>query len=243
MHKYDVVILAAGIGSRLAPVTDTQPKCLTDLNGESLIIRVVKQFLEKQNVEKIFVVVGYLGDQVSEALSPYGDRVQTVDNEAFRSTNNLYSFSLTSKYLDSSNSLILLNGDCAYDDEIIEAITETQADSSQVVSDSGTYMEESMKISVDDTGRIKHIAKTITEDEAYATSIDLYRLTPADKDTLLAKAAEIFETSGLNTWTEVALDECFADSSIYALPLDIAGHRWYEIDNLEDLEAAQRLFS
>ena len=66
----DVVILAAGIGSRLAPLTDDQPKCLTDLNGKSLILRVVEQFLGHVDVHHITVVVGYLGDQITDALAP-----------------------------------------------------------------------------------------------------------------------------------------------------------------------------
>ncbi len=239
----DVVILAAGIGSRLAPVTDTQPKCLTDLNGKSLILRVVEQFLSHSEVAKINVVVGYLGDQIIEALKPYGDRVSITTNEVFRTTNNLYSFALTKEALNSQNTLVLLNGDCAYDDEIVSAIVKSDSVRSQVAADAGIYMEESMKISTDSSGKINHIAKTITEEDAHATSIDLYRLVPSDKVTLFEKAAAIFESSGLNTWTEVALAECFADGSIIAEPLEVTGYRWYEIDNLDDLRAAQELFA
>lgn len=239
----DVVILAAGIGSRLAPLTDDQPKCLTDLNGKSLILRVVEQFLGHADVHHITVVVGYLGDQITDALAPYGSRVSTVVNPDFRSTNNLYSFTLAQVNLVDSHTLVLLNGDCAYDDEIIRDIVESRAATSEVAADSDVFMEESMKITTGPNGDITHIAKTITEVEAHATSIDLYRLISGDKGVLLEKAASIFETSGLNTWTEVALAECFADGSIVARPLDIAGHRWYEIDTLEDLDAAQQLFS
>jgi choline kinase len=243
MPKTDVVILAAGIGSRLAPVTDTQPKCLTDLNGKSLINRVVEQFLAHDDVQKVHVVIGYLGDQIVEALSKYGDRVSTVMNETFRTTNNLFSFTLSQPSLVPDSQLILLNGDCAYEDEIIDAVVKSSDARSQVVVDSSIYMDESMKVSIDDTGVISHIAKTITQEDAFATSIDLYRLVAMDKATLLAKADSIFATSGLNTWTEVALAECFADGSIEATPLDIAGARWYEIDNHEDLAAAQALFT
>lgn len=238
----DVVILAAGIGSRLAPLTDDQPKCLTDLNGQSLILRVVEQFLGHDSVARVNVVVGYLGEQITAALAPYGDRVTTVTNDIFRTTNNLYSFTLAADNLVEGRTLVLLNGDCAYDDDIIDAVVNSQSATSQVAADSDIFMEESMKITVDDAGTITRIAKTITEDEAAATSIDMYRLIPADSARLLAKAQQIFDVSGLNTWTEVALAESFADGSIVAHPLDIAGQRWYEIDTLEDLDAAQRLF-
>jgi choline kinase len=239
----DVVILAAGIGSRLAPLTHDQPKCLTDLNGQPLIIRVVEQFLRHSAVSQITVIEGHLGEQIVGALSGYGPRVNTVHNDIYLTSNNLYSFTLAKSRLVEDHVLALLNGDCAYDDDVIDAVVASSAPTSEVVADCGTYMEESMKVTLGINGYINGIAKTITEADSYATSVDLYRLVPGDKEALLRKAQSIFDNAGLNTWTEVALAECFADGSITAIPLDISGKRWYEIDTLEDLSAAQQLFA
>jgi len=85
-------LLAAGTGSRLSPITDSIPKCLTEIDGRPILERLVTG-LRQQGFKRLVVVVGYLEPQIREFLDGCaGDlAVEYVRNPIFRTTNNIYS--------------------------------------------------------------------------------------------------------------------------------------------------------
>ena len=112
-------------------------------------------------------------------------------------------------------------------------------DASKIACERGRYFEESMKI-VFDGEKITHIGKEVPESVSYAVSIDVYRISAKDGEKLFDEIEDtVVRRKDENSWTEAALDRIFPATSF--VPHEIDG-RWFEIDTIEDLNAAERLF-
>lgn len=98
----NAIILAAGFGMRMVPINTQTPKALLEVNGETLIERIIDQ-LHQVGVNEIYVVVGYMKEQFEYLIDEYG--VELIVNEVYAEKNNLHSLALASKYL--SNTYII----------------------------------------------------------------------------------------------------------------------------------------
>lgn len=230
------VILAAGLGTRLRPITNDVPKCMVPVNGIRIIDKQIDNLLAN-GINEIYVVDGYKAEVLSNHLKETFPQVQVVSNPRYAETNNMYSLYLTSKYVKGEE-FLLMNADVYYDSTIITGML--QGDSqSKIACDRSGFMEESMKITLEG-GRINHISKRITPVEYYAVSIDVYRISARDSVVLFKEIEQtILVKKDENSWTEVALDHIFKETSF--IPYVIDG-RWFEIDNHEDLHQAEELF-
>lgn len=232
------VLLAAGLGTRLRPITNEVPKCMVPVNGMPIIERQIKNLIEN-NIKDIFVVAGYKRDVLKTFLNEKYPFVSVIENDVYDSTNNMYSLYLSSPFVKGGD-FLLMNSDVFYDANIVEGLVSSDAQN-MVACEYGRYIEESMKITVNSNGEITHISKQITPEDAFATSIDVYKI-GTDAGTLLFDMCIdiIEEQKNRNSWTEVALDQIF--SKIEFKPYKIKG-RWFEIDNHEDLAAAEIIFA
>lgn len=230
------VLLAAGLGTRLRPITNEVPKCMVPINGMPIIEKQILNLVEN-GVKDIYVVAGYKSDVLITFLNDKYPFVYVVENNVYDTTNNMFSLYLTMK-LVKGNEFLLMNSD-VFHDANIEAGLINSSESNMIACDYGRYIEESMKITVDGN-RIVHISKQITPEDAYATSIDVYKIGIEAGNILFDMCVDIIEKQGnRNSWTEVALDQIFA--KIEFNPYKIEG-RWFEIDNHNDLAAAEELF-
>ena len=108
-----------------------------------------------------------------------------------------------------------------------------------VVTDIGNYLEESMKVT-EKNGYLKAISKTISKEDALGCSIDVYKFSVRGGQAFYDKCKEYIETKKeLKLWSEVALNDIFDKVNFKACPLK---GRWFEIDNHDDLAAAEKLF-
>ncbi len=233
------IVLAAGIGSRLRPLTEYKPKTLVRVNGKPILGHIIDSLIGN-GVDDIVIVTGYLSETIKTfCQEAYPEHSFTfVDNATYDSTNNLYSLYLARKHL--TDDTFILNGDLVFDPSVIRRMKDTAVTS--VAVDVGRYMEESMKVVVED-GAIKSISKKITEQDAYGCSIDVYKFTRRDLPTLVRELEKTIEGGTLTEWTEAALDRLFAAGAIKARAFPIGAARWSEIDNLVDLHDAETLFN
>lgn len=230
------VILAAGLGTRLRPITDNVPKCMVPVNGIRIIDKQIDNLL-KCGVNDIYVVAGYKADVLKSHLLTTYPMVNIISNERYSETNNMYSLFLTRQFV-SGEEFLLMNSDVYFDDNIIAGMLEGN-DCSRIACDRSQYLDESMKITLNGM-YINHISKKISELEHYAVSIDVYRISTEDSKTLFSEVEDtIVNRHDENSWTEVALDNIFPQCKF--TPYVISG-RWLEIDNHEDLAAAENLF-
>ena len=229
------LILAAGFGSRLAPMTDDIPKALVPVNGKPILLKQLENLYDC-GVTDITVISGYRANMLEAAVHDRFRDVNIVKNPDFETTNNMYS-ALLGREAVAGDDFLMMNGDVFMDSAVIKALLEDEHPNA-IVTDIGFYLPESMKV-VETDGRLTHIAKDIPADAALGASIDVYRFSQEAGSAFFDKCAEYIERGEKNLWSEVALDGILAEHAFHACPLE---GRWYEIDNPDDLAAAERIF-
>lgn len=231
------IILAAGIGSRLAPLTDDLPKCCIRVGHNSLIRRIVLQLLKVHSEMTIYIATGHCAKLLEREVADIEGDLKFIHNEHYLTTNNMESCRRVLEARTETHGSLILNADCIYDDEIVEKMLKSDDDC--IAADFKTYNEENMKI-IDNNGVIKNISKEIAYNEGVATSVDIYSFSEMTLSKLAKVMNEFYSRQQLQQWTEVAIDKILA--SVKVKSVDISGMRWVEIDNHEDLALARDLF-
>lgn len=230
------LILAAGIGSRLRPLTDEYPKSLVKVNGKEILIKQIEN-LKENNINDIIIVGGYKKEVLEERVKSKYPDIKIIDSKDYLTTNNMYSAYLASKELYGEE-FLMMNADVFYDSSVLKELLKCQAENA-IVTDIGRYMEESMKV-IEKNGRLVEISKQIKEEDALGCSIDVYKFSKNGGQAFFNKCKEYIEDKNeLKMWSEVALNDILNDVEFKACPLK---GRWFEIDNHEDLMAAEELF-
>lgn len=231
------LILAAGLGTRLAPITNDRPKSLVPVNGTPILMKQINN-LHKNGITDITIISGYKAEILEKVVHEKYPDIKIIESVDYATTNNMYSAYL-GKEAVGGYSFLMMNADVFYDASVITALLECKA-SNAIVVDIGTYLEESMKV-VERDGRLVQISKTISPEDALGASIDVYKFSAEGGEIFFRKCAEFIEDKKeLKLWSEVALDDILSKVVFKACPL--VG-RWFEIDNHEDLLAAEKLFS
>lgn len=230
------LILAAGMGTRLQPITYSRPKSMVEVNGIPILFKQINNLLEN-NVKEIVVVVGYKSEIIVEAISKTYNNVKIIINNDYNITNNMYSAYLALDYMY-GNEFLLMNADVFYDSTILKELLKKDYINAIVV-EKGTYNEESMKVTYVD-GRIMEISKKVSQKDAYGVSIDVYKFSKDASKIFYDKVKEYIEDKkDFNQWTEVALNEILKKIEFRPCPLK---GRWVEIDNHDDLKKAEVIF-
>ena len=231
------LILAAGLGTRLAPITNDRPKSLVPVNGKPILMKQIEN-LHENGITDITIVSGYKADILEKAVHELYPEIKIIESVDYATTNNMYSAYIARESIG-ENGFLMMNADVFYDTSVITALL-ANTDDNAIVTDIGTYIEESMKV-VEENGRLIKISKAITPEDALGASIDVYKFSKEGGKAFFAKCAEYIEgKKELKMWSEVALNDILPEVVFKACPL--VG-RWLEIDNHDDLAAAEKLFA
>lgn len=231
------LILAAGFGSRLAPITDNLPKSLVPVNGEPILFKQIRN-LHENGINDITIISGYKAEVLKNAVNAEWPEINIIESVDYATTNNMYSAYLGFESIGTDGCL-MMNADVFFDSSVIKELLAFPHPNA-IVTDIGNYNEESMKV-IERDGRLVEIAKTITKEDALGSSIDVYKFDAAGATAFLGKCKEyILDKGELKMWSEVALNDILCEVEFKACPL--CG-RWFEIDNHEDLAAAEKLFA
>lgn len=236
------IILAAGLGSRLRPMTNHKPKCLVATAGKPILQYQIDAY-KQAGIEELVIVVGYEGEAIRDYCKHIKDiRIRIVENTDYEVTNNMYSVYLA-RHLAAGKPFILNNADLSIDPQIVARLLNDPS-ANAVAVDTSLYLGESMKITVNTHGLIDNIAKTIDKSAALGCSIDFYKFSAEASQVFFDEISQIVEQEcNLKDWTEVALQRLFQSARLQFLPCDIAGLDWVEIDNYADLAQSDRIFS
>lgn len=235
------IILAAGQGTRLIPLTAENPKTLVRAAGRPILQHQIEAYLGAGIAERdIFVVAGYLADKIRAFVNEKYDAVNIIENTEYMRTNNMYSLYLALRQTGAdAETACISNGDCVYEKSTVKKFAE-DARGNLVACKAGIFNDEAMKISVSSRGNITGISKELGRD-AFGLSMDLFKMN-ADAQARLAEIMQsYFARHGKNDWNEMALPELFGERDFE--PFDAKDSAWTEIDNLADLREADRLFS
>jgi choline kinase len=230
-----VVILAAGVGSRLRPETEDKPKAMIQVNGKPLVqyqVESVRRVGFKD--ADITVLGGYKMERIKEHFQ--GTDIRFLYNPHYESMNNIYSFLLTEELDDD---ILLINSDDFYDDRMIPVLLEASARTAVLVDTQKTLTEESMRVLLDKEGKLVKVNKKIALDEADGEYIGISKLARPELQVLYRVARTMIEAGETDAWYENVYEACARDVGI--IGVDTQGLPWVEIDDFNDLETAKKL--
>lgn len=234
------VILVAGVGSRLRPITDTRPKALAPVGEETILGRAVRLLLEF-GVSRLILATGYREDAVRAALAELGSEVIYCPNPRYESTQNSVSLALCADAVG-GRSFLKLDGDVVFDLSVLERIAAPKGELTAGVDSSRKLDEEAMKVVVEGSA-IRRFGKGVALSESYGESIGIERVAASASNGLFAALEERVSRGITNLYYEDVYSEMIARGELGAEVADVSGLRWTEVDTFEDLEAARRLFT
>ena len=166
------VILAAGVASRLRPLTDETPKCLLKFGNKCFLERTIDALLAN-HITEFVIVTGYRENQIVEFVkNTFPDlNCHFISNLDYATTNNIYSLWLT-KDLVANRQVLLLDSDIIYDPLLVKKLKESPH-SSCLAYLRHQLDEEAVKIIIDDQSKIQEISKTCSIDDAAGESIGI----------------------------------------------------------------------
>jgi choline kinase len=225
-----IVILAAGIGSRLG---NPLPKPLTILNsGKSIMQQQIDNISSHFDEDDINVVVGFKKDLIMEQFP----NLTFIYNHNFDTTNTSKSLlKALKKY--KKNSVLWFNGDVVFDPEILNTLKPfIDKNQSFVCVNNSSVGEEEVKYNLDSENFIREISKKVKDAKGEAVGINF--ISSNDINTFIARLDECAD----NDYFERGLEMAIEKDKIKVLPINISDHRCMEIDFKEDLDNANKLF-
>ena len=240
------VILAAGMGRRLGELTGDNTKCMLEVNGVKLIDRALES-LSECNVSRIVMVVGYKRENVKAYVgdSYNGIEVVYVDNPIYDKTNNIYSLYLAKDYLLAEDTL-LLESDLIYESSVVKCIVENDYPNLALVDKYESWMDGTVVV-LNDECKIKNfISKRdfkYSDIDSYYKTVNIYKFSKEFSQSHYVPFLEAYcQALGRNEYYEQVLKviTLLDDSPLKALPLQ--GEKWYEIDDIQDLDIASGMF-
>ena len=235
----NVVLLAAGLGSRLGTLTRDLPKALIPVAGKPLLLHAVS-FAARLRPTRIIVVGGFCFPQVKAALESFRARdkeadlpVELVENTQFRD-GNLVSL-LTAKPLIGEGFLVM-NVDHIYRSTIAEVVAPEVGMVTAFIDTDRTLGSDDMKVERDGGGRIVSIAKTLTKfDCGY---VGMSRVPTALLGRYFEEAERALAEEGRAIHVERILGR-LAKTDFVPVCRDISGHGWLEVDTADERAAAE----
>ncbi len=234
-NPYRAIILSAGRGGRLLPLTERMPKCLLDLAGRSLLAWQLAALAEA-GVPDAVVVTGFGAELVEQEIAeraPAGLRVRTLFNPFFQIADNLASCWLARAEL--SGPCLILNGDTLIEAEIARRLLAAPPAPVTVTIDrKPAYDEDDMKVAT--TGdRLTAIGKKLAAPDVTGESIGFLRFDAVGAARFVAELERVMRTpAGPHLWYLSAINE-LAGADVDVRVVSIAGLQWGELDFPEDL--------
>lgn len=246
------MILSAGMGTRLMPLTKEIPKPLLEINGMTLLERMIKNCMNV-GINEFIIIVGYNKEKVIELAPELEEKhsisIKIVENERFDVTNTSVSTYLASKNLEGekADDFILINGDNVVDPQIIADIAKRE-NTSLIVDNYKQLNEESFKLIIENetfnedktiaNGTIKEIGKGININSSTGEFIGVSKVAKNDIPKFNKILKELIGDDEQNYYD-------FAYKTLSKIsPIDFVltnGLKWTEIDDHTDWEQAQKL--
>lgn len=242
------IILAAGMGRRLGEYTKDNTKCMLPVNGERLIDRTLK-ILCHQGIKKVVIVIGYKGENLKNYI---GDRyssqldIEYINNPIYDKTNNIYSLSLAEKKMVEDDT-ILFESDLIYEEDIVRQLIDNPWPNLALVAKWEYWMDGTV-VKIDNENNIldfvsKDMFNFQNVDDYYKT-INIYKFSKEfAKEKYLPFLHAYCKAWGNNEYYEQVLKVLTFLSRTDLKALPIHDEKWYEIDDVQDLDIAETIFA
>lgn len=233
------IILAAGMASRLRPLTLTTPKSLLKVGERSLLQRSMDALIAN-GVREFCIVTGYLHEMIEDFVrKQYADSIKVtfIYNKVYETTNNIYSLWLARPFAEGEE-VLLLDSDLLYDPQIVTRVLAAEADNvlTLIRHELG---EEEMKVVTDAQGSIREISKTCNPADAAGESLGIEKMGREYTRALYRELEPMMNREHLeNVFYERAFERLIPQGHTYQV-LDVTELFSCELDTIEDFENAK----
>lgn len=237
------MVLAAGAGRRLRPYTDTLPKALVPVDGDTTILDIALRNLAEVDLREVVIVVGYAAGAVEERVADleerHGVRLTLVHNDKAEIWNNAYSFWLARDHL--RDGVLMVNGDTVHPVSVEQTLLASRGPEVLLAVDTEKRLaDEEMKVQVGPDGALTRITKLMAPEAAYGEYIGATLIEAAAVDALADALRTTFERD-----PDLYYEDGYQEMVDRGARIDIApipsGTRWVEVDNHDDLAIAREV--
>lgn len=243
----NVIVLTAGLGSRLIPLTKKNPKCLISFLGKSILKRQIETF-NNLKIDNITVITGHLNNRIKYK------EVNKIYNPLFRSTNMVYSLMCAKEFIKNTQTdLIISYGDILFEKNILSKLLESKSDISLIIDKSWKKiwklrfenpLTDAETLIINENGFIKELGnKTNNYGKIQGQYIGLIKI---DKSKLLdivkfyenlkKNNIEDFENMYMTSFLQKLINKDWKVKPVFV------NNGWLEFDTLKDLELYNSLY-
>lgn len=232
-------MLAAGTGSRLQPLTDDSPKCLSEVSGVAILERLVGN-LRGHGFKRLVVVVGYLDQCIRDFLEEWDDdlEIEYIVNPRYATTNNLYSLWLARAAIHEP--FLLVESDVVFDTTLLDEMVQPN----RIAIASMQDWMDGTTVTVDQSQQISafQIGPCLASDEIRHKTVNMYSFTLESWADVSQRLSDHVAAGHVTNYYETVFAEMIADGSLAMEAVSFDSGRWYEIDTLKDLREAELIF-
>ncbi len=243
------MILVAGMGTRLKPLTLQNHKCLTEVNGVPILENALMH-LSMEGISQVVLVVGYLKEQIRDRIGSHFADISVIyaENTIYDQTNTVYSLKKGLEVLTDCDELLLLEGDVFFRREILDDLIAMEASNATVLEPyndllDGTFAELDAQGCVVDWMHKSMRPEDYDVSDKYKT-VNIHKFSSAFiKDYLCPAMEEIEKERGIKQPLENVMQILVRKNPRLIKGLVLNGQKWFEIDDQHDLEIAEKIFS
>jgi len=233
------LLLAAGTGSRLYPLTENMPKCLTEVNGISILERLVTS-LERKGFKRLVVVTGYMDNCIIEFMGSLTSSM-TIDyvfSPRYKTTNNIYSLWMAREIIQEP--FLLVESDIVFDESLLDNMIYPDR---IAVARMQPWMNGTT-VTINKSRQIEAFQKgdTFSSDDIRYKTVNIYSFSQASWNGIKDRLDQRICAGKVHDYYETVFADMVADGSLGFDSVSFDGKPWYEIDTIEDLENAKKLF-
>jgi len=231
------LLLAAGTGSRLAPLTDMTPKCLVTVNDISILERLLCS-LEEHNFNRLVVVIGHHADCIRDYLGSRkrGMDITYITSYLYKSTNNIYSLWLARYVINEP--FLLIESDLVFDTDMLTDMLYPDRVAVARIEPwmNGTTVTINNLMEID-----AFYCGTATTDRKEYKTVNIYSLSNATWDLVKERLDHHISNDMVNGYYETVFADLVQEECLLFTPVFFKSNSWYEIDTVTDLRAAERV--
>ena len=233
------LLLAAGTGSRLLPLTQKSPKCLTLVNETSILERLIKT-LNQHGFKRLVVVTGHLEDCIRNFLETRAGniKIEYVFSPLYKTTNNIYSLWMAREIINEP--FVLIESDLVFDPSLL---TEMLYPDRIAISRMKPWLNGStVTINPSNTVDAFHSDSINGSNEIRYKTVNIYSLSVSSWYRVIEKLNQYILAGRVNDYYEAVFRQMVVEKSLSLQAVHFDHKPWYEVDTIEDLACAEKLF-
>ena len=233
------LLLAAGTGSRLLPLTNTSPKCLTLVSEISILERLVEN-LRLQGFKKIVVVTGHLSFVIEDFLGTKynGMDIEYIHSPLYKTTNNIYSLWIVREKM--TEPFVLIESDLVFDSRLLNEMVYPDRIAVASIAD---WMNGTTVLTNGDN-KVLEFNKDVLPigNKVKYKTVNIYSFSVESWKTISKRLDEHITEGKVNGYYEIVFAELVYEKALSLESVSFDSQNWYEIDTSEDLAEAVKLF-